>query len=467
MAIIKDFNDENAASGGSGVLGGGGASTGGGPAGAPATPTGGSQGSGWTNLQSYLGANQGQAGGIANQITQDAEKQVDEFKKTDVSGSVAEIGKSAKTEDVNALTGDVAANASKAKDFLSSGYGGAGVDTYTAGIRNAAKGVKDTLGQVTNQGYQKSTLQKANNTPNQAYTSGFGALDSFLVSADPNAKAKLKLTQGRTGEVDQTLNAATGQISAADTAARSAFEANKQRLRDAAKTQAAGIASTAQGRVDPAKAAQLQAANTQSTDILNRLKGAYGEDLTDADLGLSSKYLTQNNDFGVSDVISDSEMAALNSLAGIDPTLGINPITKRGAQAATFNSQGFENELKGLGENRKSERARKAAEAAAAKAAEEKAKQDAAAREREAEAERWRKSALATNPPVGGIDFFVPGMTGPADTPSWTPPSQPGQVAIQTDTSTMAPQAIANDQPSGMVTPISDPNDPLAWVFNQ
>jgi hypothetical protein len=449
MAIIKDFNDESAGAGGGGVLGGG-ASTGGGPAGAPATPTGGAQGSGWTNLQSYLGANQGQAGGLANQITQDADKKVDEFKNTDVSGQVAEIGKAAKTEDVNNITGDVAKNADKAKGFLSSGYGGANVDTYTSGIRNAAKGVNDTLGQITNQGYQKSTLQRLNNSPTQAYSGGFGALDSFLVSADPNAKAKLKMTQGRTGEVDQTLNAATGQITAADTAARTAFEANKQKVRDAAKTQAAGITSAAQGRIDPTRAAQTQGSNNQAADILGKIKGEYGNEfVTDADGNISSKYITQNNDFGVSDVISDTELSALNSLAGIDPTLGISPVTKRGASASNFDAQGFEKELRGLGETRKADKARKAADAAAAAKAAEQAKLDAAARETQAEQDRWKASSLATNPPPGGIDFFTPFTTTGVN------PETGEQVTI------------ANNQPAGQVTAVDDPNDPLRWVFNQ
>jgi hypothetical protein len=193
----------------------------------------------------------------------------------------------------------------------------------------------------------------------------------------------------------------------------------------------------------------MQAGNTQASDILAGLKNEYGGDITDADIGLSSKYLTQNSDFGLSDVINDSELAALNSLAGIDPTLGISPVTKRGASAATFNSKGFTDELKGLASTRKADRERKAAEAQAAREAEAKAKLDAAARETQAEQDRWKASSLATNPPPGGIDFFTPFTTTGVN------PETGEQVTI------------ATNQPAGQVTAVDDPNDPLRWVFNQ
>lgn len=425
MAIIKDFNEEDqkqTLSGESGALGTG-AATG---SSAPGTPTGGAQGSGWTNLQSYLGANQGQAGGLANQIGEQANKQVDTFKSTKADSAVADINKAGRSDEASTIVGDVAKSADKAKSFLSSGYGGPSVDTYTAGVRNAASQVKDQLGQITDQGYQKSTLQKLNNRATQPYSSGFAALDSFLVSADPNAKAQLKLTQGRAQEVDDTVNQYTGQVQSADKAARDAFASNQQRIRDAAKGQYSNILSGAGGRVGGQAAQQQQSLMGQAKGIVGGQQDEFFSGMSDEEI---APFIKQNQNFGTTDVLTNDELIALNSLAGIDSTLGLSPTSKTNNQAFTFDEAGLRQSIGSKKEAAKAKRQKEIDE-------------ENARLQRELDEAKARQSL----PPIPQPNT-APVTPSPNDLASApqanVPVYQPGQVAIDTAGNT-APVPVMN-----------------------
>jgi hypothetical protein len=368
MAIIKDFNEEQQGqqlSGDSGTLS---ASTGSASSGS-ATPTATSQGSGWTNLQSYLGANQGQAGGLANQISQNANEKVDTFNKTDTSKSVAEINKGSQSALAGDYAKDVAKNADKVKGFLSSGYGGPDANVYTAGIRNSANQVKDELGQLTNQNYQKATLQRLNNKPTQAYSSGFGALDSFLVGADPNARAKLTMTQGRASEVDNTLNRAQGEINTADTQARQSFDANKNMLRDAARSQYNTLLSGAGTRAEAERASAAERARNEAISNLTGRK-TVDKNIANVTYDKVDPFIRANSQFGATDVLTQDELAALNSLSGIDPSLGLSNVKKTDNTAASIDWGGLDNYLVGVSndvQSRRDTQKAKKAQAAAPK----------------------------------------------------------------------------------------------------
>jgi hypothetical protein len=371
MAFIKDFNEEDKQagqqlSGSSGSVSS--APTGGGSG--PAQPTG-NAGSGWTNLQTYLGANQGQAGGLADQIGQDANKKVDEFKDTKADSTVADINKQSRTDEAQGYTGDVAKNADQVKNFLSSGWGGKDTNTYTEGVRNQANQVKGTLGQLNNQGYQKATLQRLNNTPTQAYSSGFGALDSFLVNADPNARAKLTMTQGRGQEVDQTLNNFTDQVSNAVAGSKKQFDDNKQLLRGATSAQYNNLMGGAQGRVGSVLENQGEDARARAGGIVNSRTA--GNPLLSGVSVDVNPFVKQNTGFGVSDVATDAEIEALNRLAGIDSNLGLSGLQRTNNQAFSIDESGLQGWLGNKETEAKAaidaENKRKADEAAAREAA--------------------------------------------------------------------------------------------------
>lgn len=165
MAIINDEDDKNVnqtgqglnTSGQAGVVGAGGA-----PAGATQSTAGGGQaGSGWTNLQTYLDVNKGQGGQLADQVGTDVNNKVEDFKKTDVSGAINEIGQAAGTTEADEIKKDVAANAGKAKTFLNQGFGAKQVTDYTAPINATAASVKDNLNQLNYQNYPSRWYYRA------------------------------------------------------------------------------------------------------------------------------------------------------------------------------------------------------------------------------------------------------------------------------------------------------------------
>jgi hypothetical protein len=434
MAFIKDFNEENQQqgqqlSGSSGTV----SST---PTGGGAAQPAGNAGSGWTNLQTYLGANKGEAGGLANQIGQNANQKVDEFKGTKVDSAVSEINKASGTDQVNDYTQDIVKNADKAKSFLGSGYGGKSTDVYTAGIRNQANQVKDELGQLTNQGYQKSTLQKLNNKPNQTYSSGFGALDSFLVNADPNARAKLTMTQGRAGEVDQTLGGLTGQITEADKAARAQFDANKGRIRDATRNQYNTTMGNVQTRLGEAKNQQGQQFRDQAGNLLT--SGIAGNEFIS---GISAQdanpFVKENAAFGAGDVASDAEIEALNTLAGIDSNLGLKGLQKSHNKAFTIDNEG----IQGLIRQKEAEgKAKRQAEIDAENARLQKQIDEANARKAQEEALRQTNETIAAQEAARSQ---VPDLVSNPPPSANVPTYQPGQVAIDTAGNTPA-QPVVN-----------------------
>lgn len=231
MAIINEEEDKNVnqtgqglnTSGQAGVVGAGGA-----PAGATQSTAGGGQaGSGWTNLQTYLDVNKGQGGQLADQVGTDVNNKVEDFKKTDVSGAINEIGQAAGTTEADEIKKDVAANAGKAKTFLNQGFGAKQVTDYTAPINATAASVKDNLNQLNDQNYQKGALQKLNNKQGN-YTGGFGALDSFILNGDEQGREKLSgIQKSGNDAVGSTMSGITDQLTKARGDANSLFEANK------------------------------------------------------------------------------------------------------------------------------------------------------------------------------------------------------------------------------------------------
>lgn len=142
---MNEFDDptKKVAGGGGQVLAGSGGVS------SPASTDGG-LGSGWTNLQTYLGANKGGTEGVTNQI----------------------IGQGQTQFNNDVAKADGAANTWADGQIANKDWGGS-TNALEQGYQDVAKGV-DSFGN--DQGAIKSGLQKANG----GYDKGFGALDSFL-----------------------------------------------------------------------------------------------------------------------------------------------------------------------------------------------------------------------------------------------------------------------------------------------
>jgi hypothetical protein len=171
--------------------------------GGAASPTGQQQaGSGFTNLQKYLEANQGQGGGLANVITTEGQKQVDTGVKAAndasqawASGVISDANNAAQPTVDLYSKGAQAYNNTSGSDssYLDNAdinaaksagnYTGLTDVTKAAGYNDLDKAYQNVKNQAT--GYandynaQKGLLQKT-----YGYGSGFGALDTFLARQD-------------------------------------------------------------------------------------------------------------------------------------------------------------------------------------------------------------------------------------------------------------------------------------------
>lgn len=400
MATINDLNEEQkkAAEGGGLNTSGTAGTISGGATGASTTASGAggaSAGSGWTNLQSYLDVNQGQGGKLADQVGQDANNQVDKFKSTDASSVVGEIGKAAGTEQKDKIVSNVAGNIGDAKSFLGQGFGAKQVTDYTAPVQATADSVKGTLSQLNDQNYQKGTLQKLNNKQGN-YSGGFGALDSFILSGDAKGREQLSnIQQTGTGAVDSKLGDYTKQISDARASAKSLFDANQQAVKDAGKNQYGSIlnqaALNAKAKSGESKTTAANAINQRRLEAIQGDSGL-GTDDTAGDAFLKGA------DLSATDVLTDADVTALNSLAGLDPGLGLGSV-------ARTQGTGYSADLEGYGQFLGQKKgALDAKRAADKKAADDKAAAEAKARA-EAEAQARLEAEKAAKASAAGDAF--------------------------------------------------------------
>jgi hypothetical protein len=311
-------------------------------------------------------------------------------------------------------------------------------------------------------------------------------LDSFLLFGDQDSKSKLQQVKARAGEVDNKVTSFGGEIDNAIGGAKAQLAKNQGAVREAAKNQYNTILGGANSRVDGAKAAAKTAAETKAAEIFNKKKGEYAGFINDgADGDEGFKFIKSNDKFGVNNVVTDDEVASLNSLAGIDAGLGLGTVTKDNSSAVNLDESGWEALLNSMGSSRKAakeEADRKAAaEEAARKAAAEEAARKAAA---EAEAKRLADIAAenarlqkilddaaaskrledATKKATEVGDAFSQAYNIPIPPPQANVPVyQPGQVAIDTGGNTQPVQVNTSGE---IATPI-DPNDwgPLGGLF--
>lgn len=317
------------------------------PAGA-AAPDAGSQTTGttgWTNLQTYLKANEGQAGGLADLVTSGVNKDVDAYKTTASSAADSAAAKinekagdaQAKTIATNLRTGDVKASKDAAKNFVNSSWDGGKVEDYTGDLTTGRTAVEEKLNSVDDRYGQQAALQDAYKG-NAAYTNNMAALDGFLLFGDQGSKAKIDATKARTGETGSAFDAAAGRIGGTLTSASDRFAKNQQAIRDAAKERYAQLDAGAEGRVSDERKRQHGAVADSMQGIKDKVSKRNA-----AASGVSKSaedYITANDKFGKDDVYTDAEIEALNALADINGTLA--PVKKGTDSAYQVNSAAWE-----------------------------------------------------------------------------------------------------------------------------
>lgn len=328
MAYRKVFgsNDEDKESDlQSGIVGGSSAPQGG---------AGGQPASAWTNLQTYLKANEGQGAGIANAITQKTQENIDAVgknvqdwetaakgnvdkatKKDDYSG---QIKKDPTKVDQNAFSawknlGNYWGNQDSTQD---SGY--ADVYRKVQGAANDIKGANDYYGQNV---LAKKSFSGDGAGQSTNYTDGMGYLDTFIARADQSGKDAFANFKDRNAGFDQKLGNATSNVNSyiqgADARGKSAY--------DSAMKAVSGRQKEIEDSVNERfLSEQENAFNDAQNQIAARYK-ASGVEAPPNTLG----WLTPSQ--GSKEAYyDDPEIAALNSLAGLDNDDSTNGVARSG-----------------------------------------------------------------------------------------------------------------------------------------
>ncbi len=209
------------------------------PTGQPTAPT----GSGFVNLDKYLNANQGQSQGLADTLTsgveEDVEKQESSVQKINEDAQKEIEKKASQNSDFvknnqNLSNNQIADFAKNATNVINSPYQ-SGVSQSVQDQLNQTeveqKGLKEKGDNLTDNYYQRGLFKDAYNQGGN-YTSGFGALDAFLVNADPSSRGQIKQAQGQLQGLDYSKGLV--DFDALDTQGKSKYEQTQQGVQDLA-----------------------------------------------------------------------------------------------------------------------------------------------------------------------------------------------------------------------------------------
>lgn len=267
--------------------------------GAPSSSTGGTQSGQYTNLQSYLGANQGQqfGGKVADRIGQDVDTATseqnsagDQF-RTKVGENTVNYDESlaerAKT-DASSVYGDSAQKSSFERMRDANYAGPRGLEdtgeayTRATGATQNAQKAAELSGSESG---QQALLQNYYGRPD--YTRGQTNLDQFLVQNDESAKPKFANVQQRGQQLGGQFATLKQQLAGQAQTAADATNATKQRVQQEFLGEQGAIAKQRAAFEEQARLANEQAAAgvqgvSQGKAPVDSLKGltTYGTDLS-------------------------------------------------------------------------------------------------------------------------------------------------------------------------------------------
>lgn len=200
-------------------------------------------GSGFVNLQRYLDANKGQAGGLADVVVGGGDEKIDTFKKD--ANKIAEEAKNAYSSAARSgeadqitqgLTSDPVSAVNNAKGYLDSTYDAKDAKSYYEPLAQRKSEIGNRLENIDDRYTQQALLKREFNKDGN-YTSGFGALDTFLLGADPTSRQRIQSAQARTSELAPAYETAQGAIDQAYQTGSSDFTSNQDRIRKTAGDQ--------------------------------------------------------------------------------------------------------------------------------------------------------------------------------------------------------------------------------------
>lgn len=199
-------------------------------------------GTGFTNLQQYLGANVGEGAGLASAVAgQGREAQFGrELSKAEGSFGQAALGSQQatgkKAEELSkGLQEKPMETAAQAGEFVGESYAGPTADSYQAQVKAAQQAQQARLQGLGTQVGQQQALQEAFKGE-QGYGTGFSALDQFLLSANPQARGALEAqTKEQEKRMQSAGEAAQKTLSEQQKAAQERFKQQQETVKGAAK----------------------------------------------------------------------------------------------------------------------------------------------------------------------------------------------------------------------------------------
>jgi hypothetical protein len=288
MAYLDDELEKQKMGGGGSVLAGSGGAAA--TTGAPSNT-----GSGFTNLQKYLGANQGSGGGLATAMTEQGQEGVDALNK-----SANEAADKWADGEINTLNRNADGAAGVYTEATNAGNWETPSNTPAYDNTDATK---RTGYNALEAGYQKAkdhatnfsgdyNMQNAGLQKKFGYGSGFAGLDTFLGRQD----GKETIQNWQAGVTPGNASAQAGKVNTAIAAGQGRVDAAKtgfQQGQANAKAAADAAAAAAKAQADKAAADAATRAKTDSASGA----GSYGVDTTVASNGSDADQLRRQKKF--------------------------------------------------------------------------------------------------------------------------------------------------------------------------
>jgi len=239
--------------------------------------------SGFVNLQSYLDANKGSGEGMAQNMTKKVAADADSYsgQAADAAAKAEQAMKDSVKDaagNAQSIGGGIAGakqNYGDAANFLNSGYGGPSAGDYTTDLKAGKDALTGKLDKVDDNATQQTMLRDTYGQ-NGNYSSGFGALDTFLIGNDSNAQKRIGEVKSKTADVAKSFDDSSGKIAQSEAAAKG--------ILDTAKNELKGTISKRKGSIEDTGLKRMLDKNTTNTNYKGFQAASLGDGLYDSDL---------------------------------------------------------------------------------------------------------------------------------------------------------------------------------------
>lgn len=310
---------------------------GGGPQAAASNVQGNQQGTGWQNLSTYLDMNQGQGAGVATGITKKSQEDIDGATSNAKAWADAAKGrvdqgtkKDTWSEQINSDPTKVDANAfnawRSAADYT--GPANAQADSGYGSVYGQVQKSSQAINNIQNYDTQKALAQETFGKGGR-YTGGMGTLDTFIMRGDQSGKDALQGFQtknaGFSKDWDKTVEGVDSYAKGAGARGKAATDSANKAVTDKYAAMTAKAQADAQAKLKAERDALQSGVLKQYADAgINPTTGMLSNTVTTRGVNMA-------------DGLNDADLAALNSLAGLDMDAATNALTRDASPIASMN----------------------------------------------------------------------------------------------------------------------------------